>query len=260
MAGNDPAELKRLERFASPDALYKSYRQIEGRLSSGELKSQLAKDATPEQLTAWRKENGIPADEKAYAESIKLPAGLVPAESDKPLIESFVKDVALAKNLSPEVASEAVAWFMNKQDAIKQDQIKKDGEYHDQTLTVLGQEWGKDFNANKNAIGNLRDSVGTPEEWDFVANARTPDGQLLGNHTTYLKLLAATAREANPTSTLVPSGTGNSTQAVNDEIGSINKMIADKTSDYWNGPNRDTIQARYRELLTASEKVKSRAA
>ena len=64
MAGGDAKEAKRLERFASPKEVFKSYRAFETRLSSGELKSAMPKDAKPENLTAWRAENGIPEDIK----------------------------------------------------------------------------------------------------------------------------------------------------------------------------------------------------
>lgn len=259
MAGTDADALKRLERFAGPDAVFKSFREFERRQSSGELKSQLPKDATPEQLTAWRKENGIPADEKAYAESIKLPAGLVPAENDKPLIESFVKDVALARNLSPEVASEAVAWFMNKQDAARQEQIKGDERFHGEAQEKLITDMGKDYRPNLNAIGNMV-STWPDGVSETLFTARTPDGKLVGDHPDIVKALAQMAREVNPTATLVPAGTGNSAQAVDSEIKTLEGKMADKTSDYWNGPNREATQQRYRDLVTARDKISSRAA
>ena len=66
LAGGDEKELKRLSRFASEADVYKAYRELEKKKSSGELKQALSKDATPEQIAEWRKENGIPETPDKY--------------------------------------------------------------------------------------------------------------------------------------------------------------------------------------------------
>ncbi len=60
MAGGDEAYLKQLERFDSPAAVGKSLREAQLKISQGGAKPALPKDATPEQLAAFRKEAGSP--------------------------------------------------------------------------------------------------------------------------------------------------------------------------------------------------------
>ena len=38
-------------------------------------------------------------------------------------------------------------------------------------------------------------------------------------------------------------------QSLNDEIAGLEAKMADRTSDYWKGPQANQNQARYRELL-----------
>ncbi len=72
----------RLDRFDSPAAVAKSYRELEAKVSSGELKAPVkppAADAKPEEVAAWRKEQGLPETAQAYVEGLKLPNGTSPA-------------------------------------------------------------------------------------------------------------------------------------------------------------------------------------
>ena len=96
MAGGDAKEAKRLERFASPKEVFKSYRAFETRLSSGELKSALPKDAKPEQLTAWRAENGRVVqwrpDRSRFAKCSQVRRGWLVWRSAPEAPERLVKD------------------------------------------------------------------------------------------------------------------------------------------------------------------------
>jgi hypothetical protein len=60
-AGDDKARA-RLERFQTPTDIFKSYRALEQRVSSGELKANLPfpDKGTDEEKAAWRKDAGIP--------------------------------------------------------------------------------------------------------------------------------------------------------------------------------------------------------
>jgi hypothetical protein len=62
----DAAELKRLERFTDPGGIYKSYRELENKIASGEFKPQLRKDATADETARWRAESGIPLKAEDY--------------------------------------------------------------------------------------------------------------------------------------------------------------------------------------------------
>ena len=84
LAGKDADALKRLNRFQSPEGVYKSWRSLEQRLSAGEIKSALPKDASDEQVAEWRKENGLPEKPDGY--QLTRVIGREWTEADKPLL------------------------------------------------------------------------------------------------------------------------------------------------------------------------------
>jgi hypothetical protein len=255
LAGEDKAVLKRLERMGSPNDLLKSYRALETRLSSGELKATLPENATEEQIAEYRKANGVPDKPEAYVEALKLPDGMVPGEADKPLLDAFANE-AQANNWTPAQYNQAVGWYYKMQDQLMAQRAEQDEAYKLESQIDLTQEWGPQFRGNLNAMGNLLSMF--PEGiGDLLLAGRTADGQLIGNNPAILRGLVAIARELNPAATLLPAGSGSGAANVDGRITEIEKMMRTPGSDYWRSP---AIQQEYRDLVTAREKMKGRAA
>lgn len=254
MAGGDEKELKKLSRYASEADVYKAYRELEKKKSSGELKAPLPKDPTPEQLNEWRKDNGIPETPDKY--DLTFDNGIVIGEQDKPLIDRFVSKMH-GENASPAQVKAALASYYEILGEQQQALAESDSDFKEQALEGLREEWGGDYKRNLNAVNGLLQSL--PEETRLAfETARTADGKLIGNDPAVIKWLAQTAYEINPAATIMPSSMNNPGQAINDEIASLEKMVGDKQSDYWKGPNAEKNQARYLELLSAKEKIAAR--
>ena len=244
LAGEDKKLLTRLERMGSPADLLASYRALEQRLSSGELKSALPKDATPEQVAAWRKENGVPEKAEAYLD--KLPDGLVIGEDDKTLMNSFAEAMH-GQNVPPTVVHEAIKWYygLQEQEAARQSEI--DDTARGETETALRAEWGSAYQQNINLVKNLLG--GAPESVRAdLESARFPNGTPIFSNPDTLRWLANLSRQVNPVSTIVPAG-GDIGSTVTNELADLKKMMADYGSDYWKGPKAETLQARYRQLI-----------
>src|SRR5258708_4539766 len=94
LAGGDKAFRKTLDRFDSPAALAKAYKELTSRLSSGDLKATKPPpdNATPEQLAAWRAEQGLPQSATAYVDGLQLGDGTVTGEAEKALLASFADE------------------------------------------------------------------------------------------------------------------------------------------------------------------------
>ena len=253
MAGEDADLAKQLERFTDPKLFATSWREAQQRIRSGELLKPLPENATPEQLAAYRQEHGIPEKPEGYLE--KLPDGLVIGENDKPIFESFVKGLH-DLNADPKLAHYAVKWYNDFQEEQAAKVSEADTTHRAEVEDALRPEWGNDYRANVNHIksflGTLPDGVG-----ELIANARNGEGRALLNDPKVLKALAQVARELNPAHTIVPGTSGNQTEAVADEISKIEKLMRTNRAEY----NRDTkMQARLRDLYSARERLKTRAA
>lgn len=252
LANGDEKELKRLARFASEADVWKAYRELEKKKSSGELKNALPEKPTDEELAQWRKENGIPESPDKY--ELNFDNGLVIGEEDKPFIDQFVNKMHGA-NATPAQVKAAIATYYEIVESQKQAVAEADIDFKDTSLESLREEWGGDFKKNVNAVAGLLQSA--PDEVkEIFDNARTPDGKIIGNHPEIVKWLAQQAFEINPAATVMPNSVSNPGAAIGDEIASIEKMIAERADAYWKNPK---AQARYQELLAAREKIAARS-
>lgn len=255
LAGEDKKVLERLGRFGSPADLLKSYNALEQRLSSGEMKKVLPKDAKPEEVAAWRKENGLPENGTGYLEKLALPDGVVLGEADKPLTLGFA-EAALKGNVSPEQFSGLVAKYYEMQDKAATQRAEADRDYRQKSEDDLRGEWGADYRANLNAVKNLL--AGMPEgAADNFLGGRLADGTRIGDNPGIVRWMSSMSRELNPAATLMPAGMGDVGKGVNDRITEIEKLMqTDRPAYFRNEP----MQEEYRRLLEARDRMKSRAA
>lgn len=257
VAGTDEKLLKRLERYQSPDDVTKALIGLQTKISAGELRSPLPKNATEEQVKTWREENGIPESHDKY--DLQLDKGLVIGDDDKPVIDSILKAVH-EKHGNNEMASNmARVYFKLKEEAEVQQQ-EEDRANAQAAEDALRTEWGAEFRPNLNAIDNLF-AMAPADLKDAIKFGRLADGTPIMANAGAIKWLNQLAREINPASTLIPNAGTNLSGAIDDEIKQIEKdMGAPKGTPeykaYWEDDKR---QARYRDLLDAREKSQKRA-
>lgn len=252
LAKGDAKLQARFQRYASPEAMAEALVAAQNRISSGELKSVLPKDAKPEELAAWRKENGIPESPEKY--DLKFDDGLVIGDDDKPIIEGFLK-TAHERNLTPDQAKGAISWYYQEQQRISDERASKDETQRQTALDSLNAEWGGNFRRNINMVEGLLTRF--PDDVrDLFKGGRLADGTAILNHPQVIRSLASIALEINPAGTLVPSGTADPMKSVEGRISEIETAMRKDRAAY----NRDEkLQAEYRELLGAREKLKERS-
>lgn len=251
-AGSDEKLRARLNRFQSPLNVLKSWREAEAKLSSGEYRKPLGPDAKPEDIAAWRKENGIPEKPEEY--EFKLD-GFVPSEADKPMLDAF-KGFVHENNIPPSDASRYVNWYFSQQEQVVAQQQKADAEYRTTAIDELRQEWGAEYRANINAMQNFLSATAPEGLTEQLFGARLANGKVLGDDPNALRWLVSLAREHAPGAGLVPAGTANVGKGIDGRISEIEKVMATEPNDYWRDQK---MQDEYGQLLAAREKMQSRA-
>lgn len=252
MAGNDDKALKRLERFNSPDDVFRSYRALEQRLSSGELRSALPKDATPEEVTKWRAENGVPEAPDKY--DLTFEDGLVVGQEDRPIIDGFLA-AAHAGNMTNAQAKDAVQWYYSEVERQQAERDNADKAVAQTSQDALRGKWGNEYRGNMNRVHALLDSGPQGIKEKFL-QGRLSDGTPIGSSVEMLEFLSMLERERNPMGTVVPGAGANVASAIDDEIDKIETVMRDNRKKY----NADEkMQARYRELLGTREKMQKKA-
>lgn len=248
IAGTDEKELARLQRLAAPTDLYKSYRALEQRVSSGELKADkpFPEKGTPAEQNAWRKEQGIPESHDKY--EIKL-EGREIGDDDKPLIDSFLKE-AHAVNMPPTHAKAAVAAYYKLQDEAVKKAQEAEAEKIKTTEDTLRAEWGNDYRRNLSVVDGFLDG--------YVSAESPMKGQIknaVKANAEFAKLMARVALEINPSATVVPNAGANLASSIDDELAAIAKERKTNPKAYF---KNETMLKRERELLDAKSRVQAR--
>lgn len=251
MANGDTKELDRLRRFSDPMAIYNSYRGLEGKVSSGQVKMGLPDNATTEQLTQYRKDNGIPEAPTDY--KLQFAQGFVPAEGDAPIIEHML-GILHEGNVTNEMANKVINGYYEIREAEAAQKVETQKAIRAASEDQLRQQWGGNFRPNLMAVQNLLASA-PKGVMDMIDQAVLPDGSKLGNSALALSWLAALARDVNPAGTVVPGATGNQLEAINKELDELKAFMSKDI----NGWRKDTAkQARFRELVNADLKLQAR--
>lgn len=251
VAGEDDKFYKELQKYSSETDLGKKLQEMRKQISK--IPPTLPKDATAEDIAAYRKKVGIPETPEGYEKALVLPEGTVIGEADKPLIGDFLK-VAHEKNWDQDKVNAAVNWYyqtQRQQEALLNEQEKA---ARSETIAELKEDWGPDYDANRGMtkawLGRQPDQVG-----DMLANARGPDGRLLLNNAPFAKWLAAHIRETEPSATVIQDSEMSGV-SIEDEIKQIQNVIRDAPDKY----ERDKkMQARMAQLSTIKQKMKRSA-
>src|SRR6266853_1199488 len=179
LAGGDKAFRKTLDRFESPAALAKAYRELTARLSSGDLKATKPPpdNATPEQLAAWRAEQGLPQSATAYVDGLQLGDGTVTGKAEKTLLASFA-DEALKGRWTADQYNRAVRWYFDTQDRLAAQRDQADATFKHGASADLMREWGHDYATNRNAIAQFFDRSFPEDFREALLTARLPDGKV----------------------------------------------------------------------------------
>lgn len=251
LANGDAKELARLQRFPDIASVYKSYREIEAKVSNGALRQPLPQNATEAQIAQYRKDNGIPETAGDY--EVDIPEGIVLGEEDQTILGSVLDTMHKQNRTSAEV-NEVVNSFLKAREIEQAAYIQNQNVIRVQTEEALRHEWGSNFLPNVGAVKNLLASA--PDGLgEMLDNARLPDGSLLGNNPAALKWLAQLALDINPAGTVVPGATGNQMQSIDAELNELSQMMK---TDLAAWRKNDTARARHRDLLDAKLKLQAR--
>jgi hypothetical protein len=249
-AGEDAKLLQRLERYQSPKAALDALISAQNKIQSGELRKPLGESATPEEIAAYRQQNGIPEKAEGYFE--KLPDGLVIGDADKPLFNSFAEGLHKL-NADPKIAQYAVGWYNKLQEEQTAKLAEGDTTAKTATEDELRTEWGGDYRANINHIQGFLAQA--PEGVaDLVSNARGSDGKAILNDPNVVRWLASVARDLNPTGTIVPTGSTVG-KGLEDEITEIETFMRTNRTEYRKDEKK---QSRLRDLYDARTRQQAR--
>lgn len=251
MAGEDKDLLGFLGRYQSEKAFVQAAKKDRDSARSKTV-TKLPDKPTAEELSAYRKDNGIPEEPAKYLDT--LPDGLVVGDDDRPFVDKFLESMH-GTNAPPGMVNAALATYYDIVEEQQAAELQLSREAQSAGVEALREEWGADYKRNLNIMHAHLDSL-PPAVGDAFRFGKGADGVPLGYNPEVLQWLTGLALEQNPVATVVPGAGANQAHAIADEISGIEKTMATNRTAY----NKDErMQARYRELINARLKLEGKS-
>lgn len=204
-------EISRLKRFASPENVFKSLRELERKQSSGQLKAALPENATPEEIATFRKANGLPEKPEGYG--LAFPAGLEVSDADKADLGKFSEAMHKA-HAPPAVVKAAFDYFAQMRTEAMQKLHENALEKVVASQAEMRAEYGKDYKRNIE-MANRFISMHAGENAGDLVNLKLADGTALGNHPAFTRMMVnAGLASADDDALIIPEGGGSAQSMV----------------------------------------------
>jgi hypothetical protein len=241
--------INQLNRYPTFDKFAGAFFEQRELISKGQHKQGLSENPTPEQLTEYREQNGIPVSADDYA--LTLEDGLVLGSEDERIMKG-VATVAHKHNLSQSQLSDLTS-AMLKGRVTEQDAIMAQHGIDQTTCTrQIKDAWGSDHQTNLNVIRGLANTLPDSIRDGFLS-AQLADGKMLFNSPEFMVWMADVARQLNPSATVVPNST-NPSQAISEEIKGIENTMRNDPDTYYRDQG---MQNRYRQLIDTQDKMRA---
>lgn len=227
LAGDNEKELAMLQRMKSPADVWKAYRAIQQKMSSGELISTLPEDATEDEVSAWRKANGVPESPGDY----KIPEikDYQWNEADESLISEFLQD-AHKDGFPQKVVDSALKSVARLQQQQLQRIAEFDATNKERMEDELRTELGTEYRPRLKRIGRvLNDPEAFPDGiGPLIAAARDPNGVRLVDNPSFFRWLDSYAELYKGESGLVSAEDVSAMTSREEEIVKIMKSNLDE--------------------------------
>lgn len=252
LSGGDEATLRHMKRFASPENYAKSYRDLQKKMTAGQLVAALPEGATDDEKAAYRKQQGIPDKPEGYA--FEFPKEVEATDGDKAALASY-REVAHALNLPPSQAKGLFDWWTQQRAAGEQQRYDAARENTIQTLASLRSEYGKDFpsyfgrpDSTGRLQGGLVNEFLSQYGGDTVGDLlklRLANGQELGSHEGLIRLFANAAVDTAGEDRLVNAEGGSGGPTIDEQIEGMKKLQRTAPKEYWAAPNQEKLNKLY---------------
>lgn len=218
----------------------------------------MAKDATPEQVAAYRKDNGIPEKPEGYLEA--LPKTLELQDIDRKILAPYLARMQ-ELNIRPEIAASLIELRQVEAERQIDERLEADRQMSSRLEETLRGEWGREYGANINSLkGFINQTFGEAAEAFLSGRDGNGDPLLANQHVVRALLQLANDTRGGNITIATADGRMIDGAGVEARISEIEKLMGDSSSEYYKGAKAEAIQAEYRKLIDAREANKRRAA
>ncbi len=253
LSGGDDDISRMVARYRSPAAFAKAFAAQRQKIAESSKVPELAENATEEQVAEYRKAMGLPDKFDDYA--VGFSEDFKGEDGDDALVKEFAQSM-YDNHVPPKYAQAAIDYYQNLMMKGEQNINENAAAVKRETYDALKAEWGKEFDANRNAIDvYLTETMG--QDGRAVMNGlRLSDGSSLLDNAHLLRLLAQPARDYVGGEALV---SGSMSQTAEDVAKSLNDLMALRLSDPQKYQSA-SVQKEVAELFERKKRLEGRGA
>lgn len=258
LAGKDEKLKARLDRFASPDNVFKSWLEADQKIRSGTFKqAALPENATEKEIADFRKAHGIPDAPDGYREHIAIPAEVTLTDADKADIDDFMA-FAHANNLPPSAVKVAADWYFDSRMKAENALYESAQKLTSDRRVEIRAEYGKDYKANI-GLANAFISQHIGEKGGDLTGLTLVDGTKLGDHPEFIRLIVNAARASAGDDVIVAAEFEKGGKSIDEEYDALMRLSLSSDPADRRKWNSDEVQDRLLRLAGARA-AKNRAA
>jgi len=252
LAGEDSRAMEQLARYKTPADFWKSHSELRTKLSERPQTVSLAADATPEQIAEYRSALGIEevaadAAPEAYLKALGVdaPATDQMSEMDVEMLHGFAK-TAYDKGHDPRVVKDAVGWYFEQSEAIRQAHNARNGDLQEQWQSAMKEEFGREYKPTIEAASAfLKSQVEDEATQSEILNAQMPGGGRLGDHPAFAKMLVAAAMNSGLTDRIEASSMESGGKSLGEQQSELEGLRTSNPEKY----NAKETQARLDKII-----------
>ena len=254
LAGDDQKALARLQRMTTPADLFKSYREIETKLSSRGTVPALPENPAPEEVAAYRKAMGIPEAPDGYG--LAFPETFTASDTDKETLTTFQAQMHAA-HVPPAAAKAAFDFYVKsmgeqaqaRNEAAEQATLESLGELRGE---FKGREYERQMRiADEFLMKHFGDDDATLGALNAVLTMRLPNGVPVMYSAPFMKGLFKMAAASADDEALIGGDVAGAGKSIDEEYNELIKIDGRRLTPQQN--------ARLQELAGAKVRREERA-
>ena len=232
LAKGDDKKLTRLKRYKSYEDFANAGLAAQDKIRSGDYKPKLADDATPEEKSAWRKENGIPDEPAKYETAVP---NYKWTDADAPILDGF-KSMAHGADLSQPQVTKVLGYYAGLIEEAKERHVEtqRDKDISDKQAVedTLRAKLGGEYRPSLQLFNRLlKDQEVFPDGMaDKLASARFADGTRVINDPVMADFFIGLARDRYGEGSLI---SGDAKQAMTNIEEQARKVMKEDIDKYY---------------------------
>lgn len=242
LSNGDETLSRIIGRYRSPQAFAKAFAAQRQTISENGKTPELPEKATEEQIAEYRKTIGLP--EKFDDYNVGFSEDFQANEGDDALVKEFAQSM-YDKHVPQKYAQAAIEYYQTLMMKGEQNINENAAAVKRETYDTLKAEWGREFDANRNAIDlYLYETMGN-EGRAALGNLQLSDGSSLLDNADILRLLSGPARDYVGGEALVSGSMSQSAEDAQKQLNDLLKLQITDPDKYRSEPVQKQVAELY---------------